>query len=128
VRDRVRFVLVTLALLGSTGCLIWPFPTGTILAGRGRIRSEDQAAFAVGKTTREEVLLQLGTPAAHFEGERILTYAYVKGSGDAWVRVGRYWNREKQAFEYLGRSGNCNLVLVFGADGRLVRHSLVVSQ
>jgi outer membrane protein assembly factor BamE (lipoprotein component of BamABCDE complex) len=84
-------------------------------------------AFLAGETNREEVLLRLGTPSAHFEGARILSYAYVRTSGGAWVRVDRYLDRDGQKFEYLGKH-ICNLVLVFAADGRLVRHSLVVSE
>ncbi len=84
------------------------------------------AFLSDGKTTREEVLFRLGTPSAHLEGERILTYAFSRNTGGAWRLAGRNWNRAQQApvfTEYPIRS----LVLVFAADGRLVRHSLVVS-
>lgn len=80
-----------------------------------------------GQTTREEVLLALGTPNGHFEGDRILTYALIKtASGEWWTLGGRNPDRVKNQFVYEGRS-ICSLVLIFGADGRLTRHSLVVS-
>lgn len=92
-------------------------------------------AFLVdGRTTREEVLLRLGTPNAHFEGERILTYAFSRTSENGWIRAGRSWPLGQSA----ARPGNpvpeyqsyrvSNLVLVFAADDRLSRHSLVVPE
>jgi hypothetical protein len=81
VRTPVRCVLVSLALLGSTGCLIWPFPTGSILAGRGRVRQEDQTALVIGRTTREEVLLRLGEPDEVLHGGRVFIYRWTQDAG-----------------------------------------------
>jgi len=79
-----------------------------------------------GKTTREDVLLRLGTPSAQLEGERILTYAFSRDAGGAWGPVARRWGRAQKAPIFSERHIG-SLVLVFAADGRLVRHSLVVS-
>lgn len=95
----------------------------------------DRLAFlADGKTTREEVLLRLGTPSNHFEGERILTYAFSRSSTGGWVREGR----SRAGSTTMARTDHflsayrsyrvCNLVLAFAGDGRLVRHSLVVPE
>jgi hypothetical protein len=85
-------------------------------------------AFLVdGKTTREDVLLTLGVPSAQFEGEHILTYLLFADSRTKEMRV---LPREVVANLADPRwmkttSDLCNLVLVFGADGVLQRHSLV---
>ncbi|HJV89720.1 MAG TPA: hypothetical protein VJ623_05390 [Holophagaceae bacterium] len=82
-----------------------------------------------GRTTREEVVLRLGTPNAHFEGERILCYAFGRTSKQEWVRNGRAWlprAPEGPRPVYLGETHS--LVLVFDPGGVLTRHSLVVSR
>ena len=78
-----------------------------------------------GRTTREEVLLRLGTPSAQLEGERVLTYAFSRNAAGAWGPAARSWGRAQQAPIHAERHIQ-SLVLVFAADGRLVRHSLVV--
>lgn len=96
---------------------------------------QDRLAFLTdGHTTREEVLLRLGTPGAHFEGERILTYAYRRSTTGGWIREGRSWTVEQNLTRHenlapVYRSYRVgNLILVFGADGRLARHSMVVQE
>lgn len=73
-------------------------------------------------TTKEEVLVKLGNPTGQFEGEKILTYQLrVDQTGD-WHLVApqisanglREWPNK-----------TCSLVLVFGDDGVLQKHSLV---
>ena len=84
------------------------------------------------KTTKEEVLLRLGTPSAQFQGERILTYRLVEDQVVGFVAnetkglmpaprevmVGSptlsWWPR-----------GAYNLVLVFDQRGVLQKHSLI---
>jgi len=78
-----------------------------------------------GRTTREEVLWRLGTPNAHFEGERILTYAFSKLADGRWIRRGR---QQTMAWGPAYQHPTESLVLVFGPDGRLLRHSLVVAK
>ncbi|NWJ40933.1 MAG: hypothetical protein HXX12_08170 [Geothrix sp.] len=74
-----------------------------------------------GRTTRQEVLLRLGTPSAAFEGGRILTYDFVVDLSGEWRRVG---TSVLSDWSYaLPRT--TTLVLVFGPEDRLVRHSLV---
>jgi hypothetical protein len=81
-----------------------------------------------GQTTREEVLMRLGTPNAHFEGDRILTYAFWKFSAGAWIRRGRTWATLNEALRPGYHPPTDDLVLVFGPDGILLRHSLVVAR
>ena len=74
-----------------------------------------------GKTTRQEVLLRLGTPSSAFEGGRILTYYFVADPGGEWRRSG-----SSRANDWIHpHPRTASLVLVFGPDDRLVRHRLV---
>lgn len=70
-----------LALVVQVGCLLWPFPTGQLLSGRGRIRPVDTAPLAVGRATREDVLLRLGEPDRVQEGGRVLVYRWTEVRG-----------------------------------------------
>lgn len=79
-----------------------------------------------GETTREEVLLTLGTPATRFEADRILTYLIgFEETGKAHLYAPRvlgadaagYWEPETYS-----------LVLVFRPDGVLQRYGLVGSK
>ncbi len=74
-----------------------------------------------GQTTRQEVLLRLGTPSSAFEGGRILTFDFVVGPDGEWHRAGgggtSDWSNPHPR--------TSSLVLVFGPDDRVVRHSLV---
>ncbi len=98
------------------------------------LQAEWLAFLVDGKTTREEVLLRLGTPSAHFEGERIITYAFSRSSTGGWVREGRTRAGgttmvRADSFVPAYRSYRVsNLVLAFAVDGRLARHSLVVQE
>jgi hypothetical protein len=75
-----------------------------------------------GRTTRQEVLLRLGTPSSTFEGGRILTYDFVVDPAGEWRRA-----RGSQAGDWIHPHPRTScLVLVFGPDDRLVRHSLVM--
>jgi hypothetical protein len=96
-------------------------------AAPAELQVEWLAFLSDGKTTREEVLLRLGTPNAHLEGERILTYAFSRNAAGAWGPVGRSWGRAQKEPVYSDQPIH-SLVLVFATDGRLVRHSLVVSE
>ncbi len=74
-----------------------------------------------GRTTRQEVLLRLGTPTSAFEGGRILTYDFVVDLNGEWRRAGG-GGASDWTYPHPRTS---SLVLVFGPDDRLVRHSLV---
>ena len=113
-------LLLGLALLG--GCT----PPQLRQAAPADLQVEWLAFLCDGKTTREEVLLRLGTPSANLEGERILTYAFSRNRMGAWGLAERRWGRAQQMPIYAD-SPVSSLVLVFAADGRLIRHSLVMS-
>ncbi len=78
-----------------------------------------------GQTTRQEVLLRYGTPSASFEGGRIFTFDFLVDypSGE-WRRVE---SSLLSGWQYI-RGSSSSLVLVFGPDDRLVRHSLVTGR
>ena len=77
-----------------------------------------------GVTTRQQVLLNLGTPSAQFEGERILTYQLRADSEDQ-VRV--FWPRRSEIHPILTdwQRDIFSLVLVFDSSGTLLTHSIV---
>jgi hypothetical protein len=73
-----------------------------------------------GSTTREDVLLKLGVPSAQYEEERILTYVLRLSENDHLYVVTHKvpsWC-----------PGVYSLVLVFGPDNVLKKHSLVVGR
>jgi hypothetical protein len=75
-----------------------------------------------GVTTKEEVLIKLGNPSGQFEGERIFTYQLrVDQIGD-WHLVAPHINANGLR-EWPNKT--CSLVLVFGDDEVLQKHSLV---
>lgn len=78
-----------------------------------------------GQTTRQEILTRLGTPSARFEGDRILTYDFVRNTLGDWRRVG---TTVVSDWRFTYGPGSCSLVLVFQADGTLARHTLVKDQ
>jgi len=112
-------ILVCLILsLILTGCA-----AHETLTVSGEITKQTWLSFLRdGKTPKAEVLSQLGTPSAQFEGNRILTYrldsSYEVVVPDYKVLAdgGRVsgWKRARYS-----------LVLVFDADKILQRHSLV---
>ncbi len=111
---RVRFLLVALALASQFGCLIWPFPTGDLLSGRGRITKEYAAPLQVGVATREEVLLRLGEPDEVLEGGKVLIYRWTEALG--FLAMGGYGSGVLIPFP-----GHRAVRLEFGSDARLVR-------
>ncbi|HJV22850.1 MAG TPA: hypothetical protein VJ570_09135 [Holophagaceae bacterium] len=120
-RPRARsLLLVALALAGCA-------PPELEVAEPAFLPAGKFAFLHAGRTTREEVLLRLGTPSAHLEGERLLCYAFGVTPDGTWYRRGRAWIRtdpEGPRPVYLGETHS--LVLVFDPGGVLVRHSLVV--
>jgi len=79
-----------------------------------------------GVTTREEVVLKLGTPCAQFEEEKILTYQLRADKAGKWHLVAPQIDPTTGFREW--QVGTCSLVLVFGDDGVLRKHSLVTAQ
>jgi outer membrane protein assembly factor BamE (lipoprotein component of BamABCDE complex) len=109
-------LLGTALLLGCVPPILPPNPQ--------RLEQGLLAFLVDGQTAREQVLLRLGAPMAEFEGKRIWTYDFVWDPAGDWRRVGRTVVSE---WRYIHLPGTCSLVLVFGPEGRLLRHSLVTS-
>ncbi|MFZ1376414.1 MAG: hypothetical protein WAS25_07460 [Geothrix sp.] len=107
-------VLGTLALALQLGCLIWPFPTGELLSGRGRITPQYTAPLKVGQTTREDVLLRLGEPDEVLEGGRVLVYRWMEARG--YFILATYGSGVAIPFR-----AHRAVRLEFGPDARLVR-------
>jgi hypothetical protein len=81
-----------------------------------------------GRTTAEEILLELGIPTAQFEGERILTYRLLITEDGKALPVSRHlslaWGNDPRLVAW--QEGRIvNLVLVFDERHVLVRHGLV---
>lgn len=118
---RILIIAITLA---SVGCAT---PKVTQLPSVPMIEAEIADYTVNGKTTREEVLLKFGTPSAHFENKRILTYQFrIDQNGQAilfWPRKSEihpmftHWNKEVYS-----------LVLVFDQNGVLEKHQLIGAQ
>ena len=79
-----------------------------------------------GVTTREEVVMKLGIPSAQIEGEKILMYQLKADENGKWHMVAPRWNMNTGLRTW--SEGTCSLVLVFGGDGVLQKHSLVMAQ
>jgi hypothetical protein len=108
-RRLVVLSLAVLALATQVACLIWPFPTGALFAGRGRITPQYAEPLKVGVATREHVLLRLGEPDEVLEGGKVLIYGWTEARGIiVIVGIG--------GGELPGRR---SLRLEFGPDGRL---------
>lgn len=119
-RSTVLWLLLLVALV--PGCK----PAPQLMPARPEKLFQGLLAFLVdGKSRRDEVLLRLGPPMAQFEGERILTYAFREDERGEWQRVVRSTFSDGR---HLYPPGTSSLVLVFGPDGVLLRHSLVVAR
>lgn len=77
-------------------------------------------------TTREEVVLKLGLPSAQIEGDTILMYQLMVEKDGTWHLVAPQWNPTAGLRSW--SEGTGSLVLVFGENGILRKHSLVTSQ
>ena len=121
---RARFILSSLVLIlivASCATRRTPHiqPTGTKFISNSKLLGFIQD----GITTREEVVLKLGTPSAKFEGEKILTYQLRVDKAENWDLV---YPQVSEPFGFrVWREGTYSLVLVFGDDGALQKHSLV---
>jgi hypothetical protein len=111
-RIGAKFAIVILVSSLLAGCVTPP-----------NARSDLLDFLQVGKTTREEAILELGQPSGSFEQDRILTY-----------RIGRYGAQgyfiisPKVILPAQGASWQnvrFSLVLVFDEAGRLRKHELV---
>lgn len=109
-----RLLLGALLLASQVGCLIWPFPTGQLLSGRGRITPQYAAPLKVGESTREEVLLHLGEPDEVLEGGKVFLYHWTEARG--FFALAAYGSGLVIPFP-----GHRAVRLEFDADARLIR-------
>jgi len=119
---REMALLLTCALL-ITGCAtpkVQPADPQLIF------KSELLGFLQDGVTTREEAVLKLGIPSAQIEGEKILMYQLRADENGKWHMVAPRWNVNTGLRTW--SEGTCSLVLVFGANGVLQKHSLVMAQ
>lgn len=96
----------------------------TLQVAQGEVEQKWLAYFKDGNTTKEEVLLRLGLPAAQFEGERILTYRLMLTDAEGLVVVPRKLEPSGRPLLYWAR-GQYSLVLVFDEKHVLQRHALL---
>ncbi len=101
-------ILVSFLLTGCVAAV--PPPTG---------RADLLAFIGDGRTTRQEAEDRLGTAYARYEGGRIMTWRLTEDAGGYVLTHQRAQPGEPQWIP------NHELVLVFDADGLLVRHTLV---
>ena len=113
-RRLAGFLFAALALATQLGCL-WPFPTGSLLAGRGRITRDYAAPLQVGVTTREDALLHLGEPDVVLEGGRVFIYRWTEVRG--FFLLAGYGGGGGVAIPFPGHRA---LRLEFGPGGQLI--------
>lgn len=77
----------------------------------------------IGKTTREEVILNLGQPSASFEQDRILTYRIGTSGNKAYYIVGPKVLIPTTAASWDNVS--YSLVILFDDNGRLRKYQMV---
>ena len=75
------------------------------------VETKHLAFLELNRTTREEILVKLGTPSSVFENERILTYRLRLNPEEGFVN-------SPYAFYHYG------LTFVFDRDGRLSNYKL----
>jgi hypothetical protein len=105
-RARFRRLICGAALLLVAGCATAP-PVG----------QRDLLAFVTdGVTAKSEIYLRLGPPGREFEGGRIGTWRVAEDEGGYYLVASSTegWRGSRHEF-----------VVVFGANGRVERHSLV---
>jgi hypothetical protein len=103
---RLRRLICGTALLLVTGCATTP-PVG----------QRDLLAFVTdGATTKSEIYLRLGPPGREFEGGRIAAWRVAEDEGGYYLVASSTHNWQGSRHEF---------VVVFSADSRVERHSLV---
>jgi hypothetical protein len=106
-----------LMLIADSGCAPRPLTQAQFQSGPlGFIRD--------GSTTREGVLLQLGTPTSEFEGKRILTFRVRHDGSGGVVVVPREQLVQADTLQRYS-AGEYSLVLVFSSRNVLEKHSVV---
>ena len=90
--------------------------------------SERLSFIRDGKTSKEEVLSRLGEPDSRYQGEQILTYVMCEDislGGRVRLSHTRTTDKKSEAFPCSPAHTN-NLILVFGPDDLVARHSVVL--
>ena len=118
----IKKTLLLLCALLATGCVPKIQPVDPQLVIKSDLLGFLQDDF----TTREEVVLKLGLPSVQIEEGRILMYQLKANESGKWHLIAPQWdvNRGFRAWS----QGTCSLVLVFGEDAVLRKHSLVIAQ
>src|SRR5215510_2549234 len=126
----VTIGLVLSCTFSLTGCA-----TATVVAQlEPQLVSERLPFVQDGKTSKEEVLRSLGEPDYRYEGGRILTYKMCYVPEPKWFPWGNYplSSPEPPRPSYAFGAARCSpertnaLILVFGPDNLVERHSMVV--
>ena len=116
---RLSFIILSaVSVLMKTGCSV-----PHIQPADNQVLQESTllAFIRDGVTTEEEVLTKLGFPHSQLERDRILMYRLLKDEKEG------EWRVDWELF-FIEKSSICSLVLVFGSDGVLRKHSLVMAK
>lgn len=115
----LRLMLVPL-LLVTTGCpIVLVVPDPSRASTRGAMTPLDLKPFAIGATSREEVLLALGEPEIESEDGSIFVYWWYSFYGFGILSA----NNDES---FIGAGGiRLNLFLKFDAAGKILRHKFV---
>lgn len=123
---RTRTVPSLIAAIMIAGCATVVVPLEPQLV------SERLPFIRDGKTSKEEVLSRLGEPDSRYEGERILTYVMcddISVEGGLHLSHTRTMDKKGEALPgavRCSRERTNNLILVFGSDDLVERHSVVL--
>lgn len=117
-------VFLLLVVMGLTeGCATYPIIRPADLQ---MIASSELSFLRAGETTREEVLLKMGNPAARFESDRILIYQVLPEKDGEFRTLAPQIDRSSGLRAW--QRGTYSLVLVFSHDGSLTKMGLVGSE
>ncbi|MEO6308249.1 MAG: hypothetical protein ABIO96_06950 [Nitrospiraceae bacterium] len=117
---KIGLFLVSVLLLAGCATVVVPLDPQLVTERLPFIRD--------GKTSKEEVLSRLGEPYSRYEGEQILTYVMCE---DLSLDGGRRLSHTRTT-DTKGEAVRCspertnNLILVFGPDDLVERHSVVL--
>jgi len=79
---KIQYCLICGALvIVMQSCIYIPTPQHSLLSGRGMIENEDTQEIQIGKTTREDILLQFGEPDVTINRQTIFVYRWTRTHG-----------------------------------------------
>jgi len=105
-------IFFLLAGISLSGCVIIPTPAH---GGKGVVSAEVVQSFILGKTTRAEVLLQLGSPNYRFDQDRFIAYD--------WTQIVGYWGAGGQGGGDAGGIKDYRILCMeFSQDNRLKKY------